>query len=65
MKKTELKENEAEWIFKPALDEDEYDFICSSCGYCALNNYRGLPVDSRFCPHCGKRMINSTIEEDE
>ena len=61
----ELKDTEAEWLFKEALDEDEYDFICSNCGNCALNNYRGLPVDSRFCPHCGKRMINSTMPEDE
>lgn len=61
----ELKDTEAEWNFKQALDEDEYDFICSSCGYCALNNYRGLPVDSRFCPHCGKLMVNSSMWEDE
>lgn len=61
----ELKDTEAEWKFKEALDEDEYDFICSNCGYCALNNYRGLPVDSKFCPNCGKRMINSTMPEDE
>ena len=60
----ELKDTEAEWILKPALDEDEYDFICSNCGYCALNNYRGLPVDSRFCPHCGKFMVNSTMPDD-
>jgi predicted RNA-binding Zn-ribbon protein involved in translation (DUF1610 family) len=61
----ELKDTEAEWRFKEALDEDEYDFICSNCGYCALNNYRGLPVDSRFCPNCGKLMINSSMWEDE
>lgn len=61
----ELRDTEAEWNFKHALDEDEYDFICSSCGYCALNNYRGLPVDSKFCPHCGKLMVNSSMWEDE
>lgn len=61
----ELKDTEAEWNFKEALDEDEYDFICSNCGYCALNNYRGLPVDSRFCPNCGKLMVNSSMWEDE
>jgi rubrerythrin len=59
----ELKDTEAEWKFKEALDEDEYDFICSNCGYCALNNYRGNPVASKFCPHCGKYMINH-IQED-
>ena len=61
----ELSDTEATWIFKSALDEDEYDFICSNCGYCALNNYRGLPVDSKFCPNGGKRMINSTVTEDD
>jgi rubrerythrin len=61
----ELKDTEAQWKFKEALDEDEYDYICSNCGYCALNDYRGNPVDSRFCPNCGKRMINSTMPEDD
>ena len=60
----ELKDTEAEWIKKPALDEDEYDFICSSCSAAALNDYHGNPVDSRFCPNCGKRMINSTMPEN-
>jgi hypothetical protein len=61
----ELKDTEAEWKFKEALDEDEYDYICSNCGYCALNNYRGLPVASRFCPHCGKYMTNHQMEDEE
>lgn len=60
----ELKDTEAEWNFKHALDEDEYDFICSSCGYCALNDYGGNPVASKFCPNCGKLMINSDVPED-
>ena len=60
----ELKDTEAEWKFKEALDEDEYDYICSNCGYCALNNYRGLPVASKFCPHCGKYMTNHDQPED-
>lgn len=53
----ELKDTEAEW-------EAEFD-CCSSCGRSALNDYRGNPVLSRFCPNCGKRMINSTMPEDD
>ena len=60
----ELKDTEAEWI-------EDHDtvlgvvYICSECKYSALNDCRGRSTDSRFCPHCGKRMINSTIEEDD
>ena len=60
----ELKDTEAEWI-------KDYDvatnpvYVCSSCGRAALNDYRGESVDSRFCPGCGKRMINSTMPEDD
>ena len=59
----ELKEIEAEWI-------EDHDtvlgvvYICSECKYPALNDYRGRSTDSKFCPHCGKRMINSTMPED-
>ena len=59
----ELKDTEAEWI-------KDYDaatnpvYACSNCGRSALNDYRGESTDSRFCPHCGKRMINSTMPED-
>ena len=59
----ELKDTEAEWI-------EDHDtvlgvvYICSECKYSALNDYRGNSVDSKFCPHCGKRMINSTMPED-
>jgi NMD protein affecting ribosome stability and mRNA decay len=53
----ELKDTEAEW-------EAEFD-CCSNCGRSALNDYRGNPVLSRFCPHCGKRMTNSTMPEDD
>jgi DNA-directed RNA polymerase subunit M/transcription elongation factor TFIIS len=56
----ELKDTEAQWIWKEAMD----CFTCSNCGYSALNDYKGDSVDSLFCPHCGKIMINSTIEED-
>jgi len=60
----ELKDTEAEWI-------EDYDvvlgvvFVCSNCKAAALNNYRGLSVDSRFCPHCGKYMTNHKMEDDE
>jgi rubrerythrin len=56
----ELKDTEAEWVNAP---EDPV-FICSVCGYSALNDYRGNPVASMFCPHCGKYMTNHQQEED-
>lgn len=58
----ELKDTEAEWL-------KDYDagfdvvYVCSACGCCALNDYRGNSIDSRFCPTCGKKMVNSTVEE--
>jgi len=57
----ELKDTEAEWIFH----EDNFFYTCSNCEYAALNDYSGTSTDSKFCPHCGKRMINSTMPEDE
>ena len=59
----ELKDTEAMWIDDNG-DEDGPDYICSACGFSALLNYRGNSVDSWFCPHCGKRIINSTMPED-
>ena len=53
---------EAEWI--PHQEEDRIEYECSSCRWMALNDYRGRSTDSLYCPHCGKRMINSTMEED-
>lgn len=60
----ELKDTEAEW---QRVDGDPgMDFyVCSNCGISALNDCYGQSVDSRFCPHCGKYMINSTMPEDE
>ena len=58
----ELKDTEAEWF--PHQEEDGIVYECTNCRWMALNDYRGRSTDSRFCPHCGKRMINSTIEED-
>lgn len=57
----ELKDTEAEWN----CFVDEGIYVCSNCGRAALNDYRGRSADSRFCPHCGKRMINSTMPEDD
>ena len=57
----ELKDTEAEWINAP---EDPV-YICSICGYSALNDYRGNSVASKFCPRCGKYMTNHTQPEDE
>jgi DNA-directed RNA polymerase subunit RPC12/RpoP len=56
----ELKDTEAEWN----CFVDEGIYVCSKCGRAALNDYRGRSTDSKFCPHCGKRMINSTLPED-
>ena len=61
----ELKDTEAEWIpHGEGEDGNEIVYECSNCRWCALNDYRGRSTDSRFCPRCGKRMINSTMEED-
>lgn len=56
----ELKDTEASWF--QVMPED---LICSFCEYSALNDYRGNPVASKFCPHCGKYMTNHTQPEDE
>ena len=45
--------------------EQEESFVCEHCGASALNNYRGLSVNSGFCPHCGKIMSNSIREDGE
>jgi hypothetical protein len=55
----ELKEAEASWY--QAMPGD---LICSNCEYSALNDYRGNPVASKFCPRCGKYMTNNTQPED-
>ena len=58
----ELKDTEAEWIKDYDTGMDVV-YVCSNCKASALNDYRGNSVDSRFCPTCGKRMINSTLED--
>ncbi len=58
----ELKDTEAEWF--PHQEEDGIVYECSNCRWMALNDYRGRSTDSRFCPHCGKFMVNSTMPDD-
>ena len=60
----ELKDTEAKW---QRVDGDPgMDFyVCSNCGISALNDQYGQSVDSLFCPNCGKRMINSTMPEED
>lgn len=40
------------WIY----DKENECWYCSLCEYSALNNYRGLSVESNYCPHCGAKM---------
>jgi hypothetical protein len=60
----ELKDTEAEWVIDFTEDPEAHPY-CSNCKSSALRNYRGLPVDSRYCPHCGKFMVNSSMWEAE
>ena len=60
----ELKDTQAEWVVD-FLEDPEAHPYCSSCKYSALNNYRGLPVRAKFCPHCGKYMTNNDQPEDD
>ena len=60
----ELKDTEAKWQIVDG-DPDVDVYACSVCGWCALNDYRGRSTASKFCPHCGKYMINHQMEEDE
>jgi hypothetical protein len=64
----ELKDTEAHWISEVATleneEQEETDILCSECGFSALNDYRGNPIASKFCPHCGKYMTNHDQPED-
>ncbi len=64
----ELTKTEAHWISELAIlengEREETDILCSECGFSALNDYKGNPVASKFCPHCGKYMINHNQPED-
>ena len=67
----ELKDTEAEWIkIEAALAETKY--VCSACDF-NITSWFGIHEEyicersvlmMRFCPHCGKRMINSTMSEE-
>jgi Zn finger protein HypA/HybF involved in hydrogenase expression len=46
------KVERGEWIY----DAENECFICPKCKSSALNNYRGLSVNSDFCPNCGADM---------
>ena len=58
----ELKDIEAEWL---TINHSIPVYACSSCHAPALCDPRGRAVDSKFCPHCGKFMINYTPEDDD
>lgn len=49
-----------EWIW----NEDCECWVCSVCERSALNNYRGLSVNSEYCPHCGKKMDGGNRNDD-
>ena len=59
----ELKDTEAEWF--PHQEEDGIVYECNNCSWMALNDYRGRSTASRFCPRCGKYMINHEMEDEE
>ncbi len=58
----ELKDTEAEWL---TVLNAPLVFACSYCHETALNDPFGQSIDSKFCPHCGKYMINHTQEDEE
>ena len=62
----ELKDTQSEW--KHVVDDDVTGlpmYVCLNCAYSALNDFRGRSTASKFCPHCGKFMINHQQPEDE
>lgn len=50
------KQKEGEWRYNEECD----CFVCSVCGNSALNNYRGLSVNSNYCHNCGSKMKGAT-----
>ena len=56
---TEPKDDTAAWESSRANPA----YTCSNCRYVALHNARGRRVASKFCPHCGKYMINHQEED--
>ena len=63
----ELKDTESKWncCYEETRGIAEVWFTCSNCGRSALNDYRARSLASRFCPHCGKYMINHTMPEED
>ena len=61
----ELEDTEAKWCH---FVNDENTglplYVCSNCAYSALNDWSGRNTASRFCPYCGKYMVNHTMPED-
>ena len=55
---THTDDCETEWLI--TYLDGEKNFVCSHCGYLALYDISEQAFDSHFCPHCGKRMVNST-----
>lgn len=52
------KEDCASWEYS----EVDPVFVCSNCSWVALE-HKGRSIASKFCPHCGKYMINHETEE--
>ena len=48
------------WVYTAAYE----CFVCSNCRLSALNNYRGLSVNSEYCPHCGAKMDGERSTKD-
>lgn len=62
----ELSDTQADWRSLVCDDVTGLPlYVCSNCAYSALNDYRGNSAASRYCPNCGKFMINHTMPEDE
>jgi hypothetical protein len=62
----ELSDTQADW--RHLVDDDVTGlplYVCSNCAYSALNDYRGNSAASRYCPNCGKFMINHQQPEDD
>lgn len=59
----EIKYNEAEWIEIKKLNSGFTVYECSACG--KGDTFAPSIVGTKFCPHCGKRMINFTSTAED